>query len=171
MLRLTCKSGTPCALPLIVICLCVASWLTGCQSLGRRDMGKLVPDFYRVAIPGEGPSAHTLKTNDMTVQYQCRRAGDQLKVWGSGEIRFESIDELVFHLYFLDSRGEVISIKNFFSYADHSDFVELNFVERKFHRDFTIPAGAAAFAIGYDGRTFPAMDMPPISFSHYPFDE
>jgi hypothetical protein len=26
-------------------------WLAGCQSLGQRDMGRLVPDFYRVAIP------------------------------------------------------------------------------------------------------------------------
>jgi hypothetical protein len=134
-------------------------------------MGKLVPDFYRVAIPDEGTSSHTLKTKDMTVQYQCRRAGDQLKVWGSGEIRFESIDELTFHLYFLDSRGEVIGIKNFFSYADHSDFIELNFVKRNFHRDFTIPSGAVGFAIGYDGTTLRAIDMPPISFSHYPFDE
>jgi len=145
--------------------------LTGCQSFGQRNMGRLVPDFYRVAIPDKGTSSHTLKTEDMTIQYQCQRAGDQLKVWGSGDIRYESINELTFHLYFLDSRGEVIGIKNFFSYADHSDFAGMNFARRKFHRDFTIPAGAVAFAIGYDGTTLRGIDMPAISFEYYPFDD
>lgn len=49
----------------------LVSWPAGCQSMGQRDMGRLVPDFYRVAIPGEGASSHTLKTHDMTVNDQC----------------------------------------------------------------------------------------------------
>ena len=171
MVCCTCKSKTASALLLMGIFILMTSWLTGCQSFGQRDMGRLVPDYNRVAIPSEGASSHTLKTNDMTVQYQCQRAGDQLKVWGSGDIRYDSIDELTFHLYFIDGRGEVISIKNFFSYADHSDFIELNFARRQFHRDFTIPAGAVAFAIGYDGSTFPEIGMPSITFMYYPFDE
>ena len=101
------------------------SWLAGCQSLGQRDMGRLVPDFYRVAIPPSGEtSSNTLKTHDMTVRYQCRRAGNYLKIWGSGDIRYQTINELVFHLYFLDERGEVIGIHNFYSYLDHSDFID-----------------------------------------------
>jgi len=149
----------------------MAAWLAGCQSLGHRDMGKLVPDFHRVAIPPSGgTSSETFQTRDMTVQYQCRRAGDQLKVWGSGNIRFESINELVFHLYFLDDRGEVISIKNFYSYLDHNNFIELSVANRHFHRDFTIPVGAVAFALGYDGETGHTPGEPDISFSHTPFD-
>ena len=152
------------------IVILLASGVTGCQSLGQRDMGRLVPDFYRVTIPSEGTSSHTFKTNDMTVNYQCRRAGDYLKIWGSGDIRFESINELVFHLYFLDQRGEVIAIHNFYSYLDHSDFIDLNLAKRQIHRDFTIPAGAVAFAVGYDGVTGRMPDQDAISFSYYPFD-
>jgi len=148
----------------------LASWLAGCQSLGQRDMGRLVPDYYRVAIPSDGSSSHTFKTNDMTVNYQCRRAGDYLKIWGSGDIRFESINELVFHLYFLDQRGEVIAIHNFYSYLDHSDFIDLNLAKRQIHRDFTIPTGAVAFAVGYDGVTGSMPEQGAISFSYDPFD-
>jgi hypothetical protein len=134
-------------------------------------MGRLVPDFYRVAIPNNGETAsETFQTLDMTFKYQCRRAGNQMKIWGSGNIRFESIDELTFHLYFLDDRGEVISIKNFFSFLDHSDFVDFSAADRQVHRDFTIPAGAVAFAIGYDGNTGKVPGTFDISFSHYPFD-
>ena len=148
-----------------------AAWLAGCQSLGPRDMGRLVPDYYRVAIPSTGTHTKTLKTPDMTIEYQYRTAGDQLKVWGAGEIRYTSIDVLTFHLYFLDERGEVINIDDFFSYADHSDFDELNFGKRRFHRDFTVPAGAVAFAIGYDGQTGRDLAVGAISFSYYPFDD
>jgi hypothetical protein len=144
--------------------------LAGCQSLGQRDMGRLVPDFYRVAIPPVGETAsNTLKTHDMTVRYQCRRAGDYLKIWGSGDIRYQTINELVYHLYFLDERGEVIGIHNFYSYLDHSDFIELTLEKRQIHRDFTIPPGAVAFAIGYDGQTGRMPGEDPISFSHNPF--
>ena len=144
-------------------------WLMGCQSLAQRDMGRLVPDFYRVAIPDEGTAAKTFKTNDMTIDYQYRKAGDQLKIWGSGTIRYDSINELVFHLYFLDGRGEVIGIHNFYSFLDHSDFMDLNLEKRQVHRDFTIPAGAVAFAIGYDGETGRTPGHGVIVFSHNPF--
>ena len=146
-------------------------WLAGCQSFPQRDMGKFVPDFNRVAIPSKGTGSQTFKTNDMEISYQYKRAGDQLKVWGSGDIRYESINQLVFHLYFLDERGQVINIDNFFSYVDHSDFEALNFGKRHFHRDFTIPAGAVAFAIGYDGVTGRTPGSFEIPFLHYPFDE
>ncbi len=147
-----------------------ASCLAGCQSLGQRDVGRLVPDFYRVAIPSEGTASETFKTRDMTVHYQYRKAGDKLKIWGSGNIRYKSINELTFHLYFLDGRGEVIGIHNFFSFLDHSDFMELAVAKRQIHRDFTIPAGAAAFAIGYDGVTGRMPGENAIAFFHYPFD-
>ena len=147
-----------------------ASWLAGCQSLGQRDMGRLVPDFHRVAIPPSGEtSSNTLKTHDMTVRYQSRKAGDQLKIWGSGTLRYDSINELIFHLYFLDERGAVIGIHNFYSFLDHSDFMELQVEKRQVHRDFTIPAGAVAFAIGYDGETYHTPGHGVISFSHNPF--
>jgi hypothetical protein len=146
------------------------SWLAGCQSLEQRDMGRLVPDFYRVALlPGGDTASNTLKTHDMIVRYQCRRAGDYLKIWGSGEIRYQTINELIFHLYFLDERGEVIGIHNFYSYLDHSDFNELTLEKRQIHRDFTVPPGAVAFAIGYDGETGRMPGEDAISFSHNPF--
>jgi len=145
------------------------AWLAGCQSLGQRNMGRLVPDFYRVAIPDEGSASKTFKTRDMTIEYQYRKAGDQLKIWGSGTIRYDSINELIFHLYFLDERGAVIGIHNFYSFLDHSDFMELQVEKRQVHRDFTIPAGAVAFAIGYDGETGRTPGQGVISFSHNPF--
>ncbi len=155
----------------MIIGIFLASWLAGCQSLGQRDMGRLVPDFYRVAIPPSGEtSSNTLKTHDMTFHYQCRRAGNYLKIWGSGDIRYQSINELVFHLYFLDGRREVIGIHNFYSYLDHSDFIELTLEKRQIHRDFTLPPGAVAFAVGYDGETGRMPGEEAISFSHNPFD-
>jgi hypothetical protein len=93
-----------------------------------------------------------------------------LKVWGSGKIRYASINELIFHLYLLDDRGEVIRIHNFYSYLDHSNFIELAIGNRHFHRDFTIPVAAVAFALGYDGETGRTPGASAISFSHTPFD-
>ena len=121
------------------------SILEGCQSMGQRDMGKYVPPGNRVA-------------------------GNRLKVWGTSEIRFESINELVFHLYFLDGRSTVISIHNFYSFLNHSDFIELMDNKRQFHRDFSIPEGAVAFAIGYDGETVRSQEEAGITFSHFPFE-
>jgi hypothetical protein len=147
----------------------LAIWLTGCQSLAQRDVGKIVPDFNRVAIPSQGTSSHTLKTDDMAITYQCRRAGDKLKVWGSGKLNFEDLDELVFHLYFLDAQGRVISTHNFYSFADQEDFDVLKYNVPVFQRDLTIPAGAVAFALGYDGTTVQSHTMTGRSFSYYPF--
>ena len=165
------KAGRSGALSTVMfIGIFVASWFAGCQSLGQRDLGRLVPDFYRVALPPSGEtSSNTLKTHDMIVCYQCRRAGNYLKIWGSGDIRYQTINELVFHLYFLDARGEVINIHNYYSYLDHSDFIELTLEKRQIHRDFTIPPGAVAFAIGYDGETGRMPGEDAVSFSHNPF--
>ena len=144
--------------------------LAGCQTMQQRDMGKLVPYGNRVAIKSGGPFEQRFQTNDMNVSYQYRTAGNQLKVWGTTSLRYESLDVLVFHLYFLDEKGAVIEIHNFFSFLDHSDFVLERASNRQFHRDFTVPAGAVAYAIGYDGKTGHDKDEDAITFSHYPFD-
>jgi hypothetical protein len=146
------------------------SILAGCQSMGQRDMGKYVPPGNRVAIKSGGPFDGRFETRDMTIAYQYRVAGNRLKVWGTSEIRFESINELVFHLYFLDERSTVISIHNFYSFLNHSDFIELMDNKRQFHRDFSIPEGAVAFAIGYDGETVRSQEEAGITFSHFPFE-
>ena len=147
-----------------------AAWLTGCQSLGQHDVGRMVPDSNRVAIPSTGTDSHTFETNDMTVQYQCRKVDYKLKIWGSGKIHFESVRELVFHVYFLDARGKVIGVRNFYSFVDEEDFEILKFNEPLFNCDLTIPAGAVAFAIGYDGQTGGDKDEDNIAFSHFPFE-
>jgi hypothetical protein len=41
---------------------------------------------------------------------------------------------------------------------------------RQFHRDFTKPTGAHAFAIGYDGETMRILGQGVTNFSHTPFD-
>jgi len=144
-------------------------WLAGCQSIVQRDVGKTVPEFNRVAIPSQGTTSHTFKTNDMTVAYQCRRAGHKLKVWGSGKLRFEDLSELIFHLYFLDAQGRVINVHNFYSFADQEDFDVLRYNMPVFQRDLTIPSGAVAFALGYNGTTVNSQESAGRSFSHYPF--
>jgi len=145
-------------------------WLAGCQSMDQRDMGKFVPPGNRVAIEKGGPFDRRFETNDMTITYQYRVAGNRLKVWGTSEVRFESINELVFHLYFLDERDTVIGIHDFYSFLNHSDFMELKDNTRQFHRDFTVPEGAVAFALGYDGVTGRNQEADGISFSHFPFE-
>jgi hypothetical protein len=144
--------------------------LAGCQTMKQRDMGKIVPTGNQVVIKSGGPFEQRFQTNDMNVSYQYRTAGNQLKVWGTTSLRYESLDVLVFHLYFLDEKGAVIEIHNFFSFLDHSDFVLERASNRQFHRDFTVPAGAKAYAIGYDGKTGHDKDQDAITFSYYPFD-
>ena len=161
------------AVGMMLIGIFMAVWLAGCQTFGQGDMGRVVPEANRVAIPSPGQtSTGTFDTNAMTIDYQCRRVGDQLKIWGTSKIRFDSIDELIFHLYFLDARGEVISIKNFFSFVDFTDFDARNPKVRLFHRDQTIPAGAVALAIGYNGMTGKSPSGTfEIPFMYSPFDK
>ena len=144
--------------------------LAGCQSMDQRDMGKFVPPGKRVTIENGGPFDRRFETNDMAIAYQYRVAGNRLKVWGTSEIRYESINELVFHLYFLDERDTVIGIHDFYSFLDHSNFIALKDNTRQFHRDFTVPECAVAFALGYDGETGQNKEEDGISFYHFPFE-
>jgi len=144
--------------------------LTACQTMAQRDLGKLVPSGNRVAIKNGGPFDERFQTEDMTVSYQYWQAGNQLKARGTTSIRYESIKELVFHLYWLDEQGKVIDIRNFYSFLDDSDFIDNPSGDRHFHRDFSIPAGAKAFAIGYDGETAHDRDQDAVTFSYFPFE-
>jgi len=144
--------------------------LVGCQTFGQMDIGKWVPPGNRVMIEGPGPYAQVFQTADMRVHYQYQTAGNQLKVWGRSEIKYESIGELTFHLFFLDDQDKVIGRYDFFSFLEFSDFVDLNTNDRQFHRDFTIPPGTKAFAIGYDGETAHTRDQDAFEFSYSPFE-
>ncbi len=154
----------------VVGLLMAALSLAGCQTMAQKDIGRQVPSGGRVVLQGGGPHAQTFKTGDMTINYQYQTAGNQLKVWGTTAIKYESINELIFHLYFLDDQGKVIAIHNFYSYLDHSDFATFKSNERQYHRDFRIPAGAKAFAIGYDGETEHTADQADINFSYSPLE-
>ena len=153
-----------------ILLLALCTMLTGCQMMTQPDMGKFVPSGNQVAIKSGGPFDAQFQTDDMTVAYKYWNAGSQLKVRGTTKIRFESIKELVFHLYWLDEQGKVIDIKNFFSFLDDSNFIDFRSNDRQFHRDFTIPAGAKAFAIGYKGDTMASQDEEEITFSYFPFN-
>jgi hypothetical protein len=142
----------------------------GCQTLEQMGIGRWVPPGNRILIQGAGPHAQTFETADMTVHYQYQTAGNQLKVWGRGDIKYESIGDLTFHMFFLDDKDKVIGRYDFFSYLDFSDFVEMNSNSRLFHRDFTMPPGTKAFAIGYDGETQHTADQDIFEFSYSPFE-
>jgi hypothetical protein len=144
--------------------------LAGCQAMRQHDMGKWVGPENRVVIESGGPHSQTFRTSDMTLTYQYKTAGNRLKIWGRADLRYESINELVFHLFFLDTKYEVISHQDFFSYLDHSEFAEEISNTRQFHRDFNMPAGAHAFAIGYEGETMRILGQGVINFSHTPFE-
>ena len=156
---------------LLVALVLVGMIVSGCQTLGQVDIGKQVPPGNSVAIQSGGPHAQTFQTDDMTVRYQYETAGNQLKVWGRTKINYESIDVLTFHLFFIDDQSTVIDKQNFFSFLDHSDFIEFNSSDRQFHRDFKVPPGSKAFAIGYDGNTERTADQAEIDFSYYPFGQ
>lgn len=144
--------------------------LVGCQTMAQRDIGRWVAPENRVVIKNGGPHSQTFRTPDMTLTYQYKTAGNRLKIWGRADLRYESIDELVFHLFFLNARDEVISHQDFFSYLDHNEFAEAISSTRQFHRDFNMPAGAHAFAIGYDGETMRILGQGVVNFSHTPFE-
>lgn len=156
---------------LLVALVLVGMIVSGCQTLGQVDIGKQVPPGNSVAIQSGGPHAQTFQTNDMTVSYQYETAGNQLKVWGRTKINHESIDVLTFHLFFLDGQNTVIDKQDFFSFLDHSDFIAFKSGDRQFHRDFKVPPGSKAFAIGYDGNTERTADQAEIDFSYYPFGQ
>jgi len=144
--------------------------LAGCKTMDQRDMGKFVPPGNRVAIERGGPFEQRFQTNDMTIVYQYQTTGNRLKVWGTIDVRYESINELVYHLYFLDERYTVIGIHDFYSFLNHSDFMKFKDNTRQFHRDFTVPEGAVAFALGYGGETVQNKEADGISFYHFPFE-
>jgi hypothetical protein len=144
--------------------------LAGCQTLFKSDIGRQVPSGDWVIIQDGGPHAQIFQTGDMTVKYQYWKAGNQLKVLGSTAIKYESINELTFHLFFLDGQGTVIEVHDFYSFLDHSDFIDFKSNARKYHRDFTIPDGAKAFAIGYAGKTGRTADQPDVDFSYSPLE-
>ena len=157
-------------LPLVALVL-VGMLVCGCQTLSQVDIGKQVPPGNSVAIQSGGPHAQIFQTDDMTVRYQYETAGNQLKVWGRTKINYESIDVLTFYLFFLDGQSTVIAKQNFFSFLDHSDFIAFKSSDRQFHRDFKVPPGSKAFAIGYDGNTERTADQAEIDFSYYPFGQ
>lgn len=142
--------------------------LPGCQTTSQKIIGRQVPSGDRVVLQGGGPYGQVLRTYDMTIKYQYQTAGNHLKVWGTTTTKYESIDELIFHLYFLDDQGKVIAIHNFYTYKDHSDFVNSKSSERQYHRDFSIPVDADSFAIGYDGKTEHTADQKKFNFSYSP---
>jgi hypothetical protein len=161
----------PSLLGIVLIGLAVTALsLAGCQTMGTRDIGRQVPSGGRVVLQDGGPHAQTFQTGDMTIKYQYWMAGNHLKVLGTTAIKYESINTLTFHLYFLDDQGKVIAIHDFFSFLDHSNFVNFKSNARQYHRDFAIPAGAKAFAIGYDGETARTADQPEINFSYSPLE-
>ena len=167
------KTIAPCIRRLAVILtglFLLTGLLPGCQSMGAKDIGRQVPSGGRVVLQDGGPHAQTFQTGDMTIKYQYWMTGNHLKVLGTTAIKYESIKTLIFHLFFLDADGKVIAIHDFFSYLDHSDFAEFKSDERQFHRDFTTPDGAKAFAIGYDGETMHSADQEQIDFFYAPFD-
>jgi hypothetical protein len=136
----------------------------------QSEIGRQVPSGNRVVVQEGGPHDQTFQTADMTIRYQYWTAGNQLKVKGTTNIRYESIKELTFHLYFLDAQGQVIAIHDFFSFLDHSDFDTFRSDSRQYHRDFNMPDGTKAFAIGYHGETMHSADQEQIDFFHSPFD-
>ena len=144
--------------------------LAGCQTMGQKDIGRQVPAGGRVVLQDGGPHAQTFQTYDMTIKYQYWKSGEHLKVLGTTAIKYESINDLIFHLYFLDDQGKVIAIHNFYSYLNHSDFTEFKSNARQYHRDFTVPAGAKAFAIGYAGETERTADQDDVNFSYSPLE-
>ena len=167
------KTIAPCIRRLAVILtglFLLTGLLPGCQSMGAKDIGRQVPSGGRVVLQDGGPHAQTFQTGDMTIKYQYWMAGNHLKVLGTTAIKYESINTLTFHLYFLDDQGKVIAIHDFFSFLDHSNFVNFKSNARQYHRDFAIPAGAKAFAIGYDGETARTADQPEINFSYSPLE-
>jgi hypothetical protein len=144
--------------------------LAGCRTMESKAIGRQVPSGARVVLQEDGPHAQTFQTGDMTIKYQYWKAGKHLKVLGTTAIKYESINELTFHLYFLDDQGRVVAVHNFYSFLDHSDFTVFKSNARQYHRDFSIPDGASAFAIGYSGETEHTADQDRFNFSYSPLE-
>jgi hypothetical protein len=100
--------------------------------------------------PG-GPQSGTFATRNMTINYSFQVKDDKMQVSGTWNIRYRDIDRLSMTLFYLDEEGIVIDYHPFFARPQRA--IKGRVMDNRFTREFELPADAAAFSIGYTGRT------------------
>ncbi len=124
---------------------------TGCQSTGSSRKGLIVPEGNRVMLQTGGPHSGTFATRNMTINYSFHVKGDKLLVSGTWDIRYRDIDRLSMTLFYLDEEGIVIDYFPFFARPQRA--IQGRVMDNRFSREFELPADAAAFSVGYTGRS------------------
>ncbi len=124
---------------------------TGCQSTGSSRKGLIVPKGNRVMLQPGGPHSGTFATRNMTINYSFHVKDGKLKVTGTWDIRYRDIDRLSMTLFYLDQEGIVIDYFPFFARPQRA--IQGRVMDNRFSREFELPAGAAAFSVGYTGRS------------------
>ncbi|MBL0713744.1 MAG: hypothetical protein JJV98_08580 [Desulfosarcina sp.] len=123
----------------------------GCQTPGAARIGRNVPATNQIMLKPGGPHAGTFVTRDMTINYEFRVANGTLNVSGTMDLRFRDVDKLTMTLFYLDENGTVFDYFSFFTRPRLA--VMGRVMDNRFNREFELPAEAAAFSIGYTGRT------------------
>ena len=123
----------------------------GCQTSGSSQKGLTVPQSNRVMIQPGGPHSGTFATRNMTVNYTFHVKGGKLLMFGTWNTRYRDIERLSITLFFLDEVGVVIDYHPFFGRPQRA--IKGRVMDNRFNRWFDLPPDAAAFSIGYTGRT------------------
>jgi hypothetical protein len=131
--------------------LLVWGMVTSCQTTGSSRKGLTVPKGNRVMLQPGGPHSGTFATRNMTINYSFHVKDDKMQVSGTWNIRYRDIDRLSMTLFYLDEEGIVIDYHPFFARPQRA--IKGRVMDNRFTREFELPADAAAFSIGYTGRT------------------
>ena len=123
----------------------------GCQTTRSSRTGLTVPKGNRIMIQHGGAHTGTFATRNMTINYTFQVKGDKLAVSGTMDIRYRDLDRLSMTLFYLDEDGTVIDYVSFFARPQRA--IKGRVMDNRFNREFDLPADAAAFSIGYTGRT------------------
>ena len=128
--------------------------LAGCQPQPIATYYKgYQADRDKIVSLDPAPSQGHWKTFDLGIDYQLKRQGDNLKISGAArhglhyELTTSRILALDLYLYFLDKNDKVLATTLLSSVRYDSPDAKIPFAD-----NLKIPAGATAFAFGYEGR-------------------
>ena len=136
-------------LALLIATLLLWGTLTSCQTTPNAPTGKAATN--QILLKPGGPHRGAFVTRDMTINYEFRVENDKLLISGSADIKYRDVDKLTMTLFYLDENGAVIDYYSFFARTRRA--VKGSVMDNTFNREFDLPKGAAAFSIGYTGRT------------------
>ncbi len=139
-------------LTILLLVLCGAM-LVSCQSALFTYKGARIAQVNLIPLTEGGTKGDYFETEDVTVDYEFTRTGDNLRLGGeisySSALRnsFSSVPDFFIRVFFTDAQGTVLGYRGIMAsgYGYTSDHM-------RFHELVVLPPGTAFMAFGYSGR-------------------